>query len=73
MQVLSRRCQESVVVSGPEGAAYTLKVTVLEFGGGMVRLGFESQDDIRIHRWEALPRPHGRPARQPGQRPSAAW
>ena len=56
MLILSRRCQESVVVGGPGGAVDTLKVTVLSVGGGGVRLGFEAQADIRIHRWEVWQR-----------------
>jgi hypothetical protein len=42
MLVLSRKCQESVVVGGTAGHARLLTVTVLEIRGATVRLGFEA-------------------------------
>jgi carbon storage regulator CsrA len=56
MLVLSRKSQESVVVGGPGGCERLLKVTVLEIRSGLVRLGFEAESDIAIHRWEVWER-----------------
>jgi carbon storage regulator CsrA len=52
MLVLSRKSQECVVVGGSGGAEPVVKVTVLEIRGGSVRLGFEADADIPVHRWE---------------------
>ncbi|TXT21708.1 MAG: hypothetical protein FD138_4007 [Planctomycetota bacterium] len=52
MLVLSRKPLESVVVGGVAGIERLLKVTVLEIKHGSVRLGFETADDVPIHRWE---------------------
>ena len=57
MLVLSRRRQQSVVVGGPDGSERVLKVTVLEISRGTVRLGFEAEPDLRVHRsevWERI-------------------
>ena len=57
MLVLSRKSQESVVVGGSAGFERMLKVTVLEIRGTYVRLGFEADDGIPIHRsevWEQI-------------------
>jgi len=65
MLVLSRKTQESVVVGGSEGFERLLKVTVLEIRGGKVRLGFDVDDAVPVHRlevWErilAAGRPNG--------------
>ena len=56
MLVLSRKNQESVMVGGSEGFERMLKVTVLEIGGGKVRLGFEADAAVPIHRWEVWER-----------------
>ena len=56
MLVLSRKNQESVMVGGCEGFEHMLKVTVLEIGGGKVRLGFEADAAVPIHRWEVWER-----------------
>jgi len=52
MLILSRKAQESVMVGGSGGFEHLLKVTVLEIRGGQVRLGFEADDTIAIHRSE---------------------
>jgi carbon storage regulator CsrA len=52
MLVLSRKSQESVIVGGSQGFERKLKITVLEVGHGTVRLGFEGDKDIPVHRWE---------------------
>lgn len=57
MLVLTRKPQESVVVGGSVGFEKMLKVTVLEIGGGKVRLGFDVDSDVPVHRtevWERL-------------------
>jgi carbon storage regulator CsrA len=63
MLVLSRKSQESVVVGGSDGFERLLKVTVLEIGRGKVRLGFEVEKEVPVHRWEVWERirANGRP------------
>jgi carbon storage regulator CsrA len=56
MLVLSRKVQEAVVAMEPGGIEPLLKVTVLESKNGHVRLGFEAQLDVHIHRWEVWQR-----------------
>ena len=57
MLVLSRKNHESVVMGGGGGLARVLKVTVLGIAGGKVKLGFEVDADIPVHRqeiWERM-------------------
>jgi carbon storage regulator CsrA len=57
MLVLTRKTRESVVIGRPGDLEVTLVVTVLEVSGGRVRLGFESDDRMPIHRrevWERI-------------------
>jgi carbon storage regulator CsrA len=57
MLVLSRKKQEAVVVGGDDGIHRLLKVTVLEIGTGKVKLGFEVDPDVPVHRleiWERM-------------------
>jgi carbon storage regulator len=56
MLVLSRKRQEAVVVGGASGFEHLLKVTVLDIRGGNVRLGFEVDADVPVHRWEVWQR-----------------
>ena len=56
MLVLSRKTQESVVVGRPGALEPSLKVTVLEIKNDRVRLGFEADGGILIHRWEVWER-----------------
>jgi len=56
MLVLSRRNQESVVVGGATGFERLLKVKVLEIKGEKVKLGFEVDPGIPVHRLEVLER-----------------
>ena len=61
--VLSRKSQESVMVGGSDSFEPMLKVTVLEVRDGRVRLGFEVDADVPVHRlelWERI-RANGRP------------
>ena len=70
MLVLSRKSRQSVVVGGSDGFEHLLTVTVLEIQGGKVRLGFEADRAVPVHRaevWErirACTRPDG-PAAAP--------
>ena len=57
MLVLSRKNRESVVVGGSDGFHRLLKVTVLDIHGSQVRLGFEVDADVPVHRsevWERI-------------------
>jgi len=57
MLVLSRKSQESVVVGGTDGFELLLKVTVLEIGNNKVRLGFDVDTKVPVHRsevWERI-------------------
>jgi len=57
MLVLSRKSQESVVIGGSDNFERLLKVTVLGINGGKVRLGFEVDADVPVHRnevWERI-------------------
>jgi carbon storage regulator CsrA len=60
MLVLSRKSQESVVIGGAERFERILKVTVLEIQGGKVKLGFEADADIPVHRLEVWEQLNGR-------------
>ena len=64
MLVLTRKSQEAVVVGGAVGFERLLKITVLEIDGGKVRLGFEVDREVPVHRWEVWERIRstGRPA-----------
>jgi carbon storage regulator len=68
MLVLSRKHQEAVVVGGANGFERVLKVTVLEIRGRSVKLGFEADADIPVHRWEVWERlcTDGRPVSPTG-------
>jgi carbon storage regulator CsrA len=56
MLVLSRKCRESVVVCGDDGIHRLLKVTVLDVQGDNVKLGFEVDADVPVHRWKTRKR-----------------
>jgi carbon storage regulator CsrA len=61
MLVLSRKSRESVMVGGSTGFERTLKITVLEVGNGRVRLGFEADADLPVHRLEVWERIQAKP------------
>jgi carbon storage regulator len=61
MLVLSRKTDESVIVGGNDRCERTLKVTVLEISGSKVRLGFEVDADVPVHRFEVWERIHAGP------------
>jgi len=56
MLVLSRKSQESVVVGRSDSSDPMLTVTVLEINGGKVRLGFQGDSDVPVHRLEVWER-----------------
>jgi carbon storage regulator CsrA len=71
MLVLSRKSQESVMIGGSEGFERMLKVTVLDIREGRVRLGFEVDATVPVHRLEVWERIHanghsGNPNEGPG-------
>lgn len=59
MLVLSRKSRESVVIGGGEGLNRLMKVTVLDIRGTQVRLGFEVDASIPVHRLEVWKRING--------------
>ncbi len=67
MLVLGRKNREAVVVSGNNGGLKPLlKITVLEVRAAYVKLGFEADHEIPIHRAEVWERIRGEcdPAKQ---------
>lgn len=58
MLVLSRRNRESVVIGGADGVHRLLKVTVLGIQGRNVKLGFEVDPEVPVHRSEVWERIH---------------
>ncbi len=57
MLVLSRKSQEAVVIGGSDGFHRTFRVKVLEIRGATVKLGFEVDTDVPVHRaevWERI-------------------
>jgi carbon storage regulator len=69
MLVLSRKNNQSVMVGGSDGFARLLKITVLDVRGGTVRLGFEVDADVPVHRlevWERIRAGAGPPNRADG-------
>ena len=69
MLVLSRKSYETVVVGGADGLDRLLTVTVLEIGPGKVKLGFEADGSIPVHRgeiWERIQAAHPPPGSPDG-------
>ncbi|MHB0957168.1 MAG: carbon storage regulator [Pirellulaceae bacterium] len=56
MLVLSRKHGESVVIGENDGIQCMLKVTVLDVRGRNVRLGFEVDASVPVHRLEVWER-----------------
>ena len=56
MLVLTRKSRESVVVGGADDFHRLLKVTVLGIQGANVKLGFEADPDVPVHRSEVWER-----------------
>lgn len=65
MLVLTRKNRESVVIGRPEDLEVLLEITVLDIEGGRVRLGFEADNKMPIHRrevWDRICNGDGHPA-----------
>ncbi len=60
MLVLTRKIQESVVVGGSDRFHRILKVKVLEIRGEKVKLGFDIDPDVPVHRLEVWERIYAR-------------
>ena len=56
MLVLSRKNDEAVVIGGSVGFERMIKVTVVGIKNGHVRLGFEADADVPVHRLEVWER-----------------
>jgi carbon storage regulator len=56
MLVLTRKCNEAIVIGEPNGVSQLLKITVVGVRNGKVRLGIEVADDVSVHRWEVWQR-----------------
>jgi carbon storage regulator len=56
MLILARKKQESVVVGGASDSEQLIKVTVMDIRGSTVRLGFEADANIAVHRHEVWER-----------------
>jgi carbon storage regulator CsrA len=56
MLVLTRKAQESVVVGGSENFHHILRVKVLAISGDKVKLGFDVDPDVPVHRLEVWDR-----------------
>ena len=64
MLVLTRKNRESVVIGRPGEMEIALEITILEIEGGRVRLGFEADSKMPIHRrevWDRICNGNGRP------------
>jgi carbon storage regulator CsrA len=56
MLVLTRKAEEVVVIGGPDPCRPMLTITVLGIEGGKVRLGFQADAAVPVHRWEVWQR-----------------
>jgi carbon storage regulator len=56
MLVLTRKNRESVVIGRSDEMEVVLEITILEIEGGRVRLGFEADTRMPIHRREVWDR-----------------
>ncbi len=56
MLILTRKIEQSIAVGGATGFGHLLKITVLSVGRGNVRLGFEVDASVPVHRWEVWER-----------------
>ena len=62
MLVLTRKNRESVVIGQPGEMQIVLEITILEIEGGRVRLGFQADSKLPIHRrevWDRICNGHG--------------
>jgi carbon storage regulator CsrA len=56
MLVLTRKIEQSIAVGGATGFENLPKITVLAIGNGNVKLGFEVDASVPVHRWEVWQR-----------------
>ena len=76
MLILARKRQESVVVGGSSSTEQMLKVTVIDITGSTVRLGFEADKSVAVHRhevWERIRAENEAPLSQQVARPRKGW
>ena len=66
MLVLTRKNRESVVIGRPDDQEVVMVITILAVEGGRVRLGFEADSAMPIHRREVWDRIQGEHAAVPG-------
>ena len=66
MLVLTRKNRESVVIGGRDDQNVVMTITILSVEGGRVRLGFEADNTMPIHRREVWDRIHGEHAAAAG-------
>ena len=69
MLVLTRKNRESVVIGRPEDQEVVMVITILSVEGGRVRLGFEADTTMPIHRrevWDRIQGEHATDVRQDG-------
>ena len=59
MLVLTRKSREAVVVGEADGLRPMLTVTVIDIRGGNVKLGFEADARVPVHREEVWERING--------------
>jgi carbon storage regulator CsrA len=74
MLVLTRKLQESVVVGIADMSRPMLSITVVEIAGGKVRLGFQADTAVQVHRlevWQRLQVEGGSIPANPGPGPPA--
>jgi carbon storage regulator len=65
MLVLTRKNRESVVIGRPDDQEVLMVITILSVEGGRVRLGFEADSTMPIHRREVWNRIQGEHAAVP--------
>jgi carbon storage regulator CsrA len=72
MLVLTRKSQESIVVGGSLNTDPILMITVLDVNSGKVKLGFDADSAVHVHRLEVWQRicANGQP-RDPTRGPEA--
>ena len=59
MLVFTRKNRESVVIGRPDDQEVVMVITILSVEGGRVRLGFEADSTMPIHRREVWDRIQG--------------
>jgi len=67
MLVLTRKNRESVVIGRPGDQEVVMVITILSVEGGRVRLGFEADTTMPIHRREVWDRIQGEHATDVGR------